>query len=356
MEPNKFHCSYYKENNLSMETTDLFGKKKTKTKKVKQPREDRKVIHETRVKIDLRKLREIVISLKEKVDKVGWDRETPVQRSAFHSWNTVSKFAEEWDNGEDFRIIENVSGGTAGSSARVYYFPSITSYCKPFRECIVPITEGNKFLFFDLKAAEFFLNCVFCNETEAIRHYQAGEDIYLYYKSMFPVGLSRDPIKTTLIANMYNTSAYRTGINCGISETQAQRLLDNIAMRIPSMTMKKNSVIRRARELGYYSCPNGFDQSDMVKIADIDPKKGFNECLALSVYVQSALGLWMQGFIKKLEPRINGTILTVFDSCLLEVRPERAEAAKRWIEANIKPFRIGKICEGSNFLEAYLEA
>ena len=47
MEPNKFHCSYYKENNLSMETTDLFGKKKTKTKKVKQPREDRKVIHET---------------------------------------------------------------------------------------------------------------------------------------------------------------------------------------------------------------------------------------------------------------------------------------------------------------------
>lgn len=83
-----------------METTDLFGKKKSKSKKVKQPREDRKVIHETRVKIDLRKLREIIVKLKENVDKVGWDRETPAQRSAFHSWNTVSKFAEEWDNGE----------------------------------------------------------------------------------------------------------------------------------------------------------------------------------------------------------------------------------------------------------------
>lgn len=336
-------------------TNDLFGQAPKSSKK-KQPREDRRIIHSTRVKIDLVKLREIIQNLKQKVDEVGWDRETKEQRSAFHSWNTVSKFAQEWDNGEDSVIIENVTGGAAGSSARVYYFPSITSYCKAFRECIVPVKEGNKFLFFDLKAAEFFMNCVFCNEQEAIRHYEAGEDVYMYYKNLFPAGLTRHPIKTTLIANMYNTSAYRTGINCGISESQAQRLLDNIAMRIPSMSFKKRIVIERARKLGYYSCPNGFDQTDMVKIADIDPEKGFNECLALSVYVQSALGLWMQNFIKKLEPKINGTVLTVFDSCLLEVRPERAEAAKRWIEANIKPFRIGKICEGSNFLEAYLEA
>lgn len=321
----------------------------------RKPREDRRIIHETRVKVNLVRLREIVDELANELNKVGRERQTQEQRSKFHSWNTVSKFLERVDNGSDSVILENVSGGVTGNSARVYYFPSITSYCKAFRDCIVPLEERNKFLFFDLKAAEFFMNCVFCDEKEAISYYEQGEDIYMHYANLFPQGLGRSPIKTTLIANMYNTTPYRVGLNCGISEGQAELLLNRINRMIPSMTAKKKEVIEHAKKTNAYWCPNGLDQNDLIKVADVDPIKGFNENLALSAYVQSALGKWMQSFISDLASKTKRTVLTVFDSCLLEVTPENEEKAKAWIANRIKPFRIGDIGEGKTFLEAYFK-
>lgn len=332
------------------------------TGETRKPSKDRKIIHETKVRIDLVRLRDLVVELHDDWMFKGGMRgseATKEQRSAFSRYNTVRSFASKYDNGEDSIVLET-SGGVSGASARVYYFPSITSLCKEFRKCIIPLNEGTEFLFFDLKAAEFFLNCIFCNEVEALQHYWNMEDIYMYYSNLFPVGTDREVIKTNLIANMYGTTPYRVGINCGISENAARRILDNIAARVPRMTNNKMRVISKARNSGVYSCPSfdweskKFDTSKLIDVYNWREKgEEFKPLLALSAYVQSSLGCWMQQFIHNLSKRTSGTILTVFDSVLVEVKKERKDAAKRWIMENIKPFRTGSITEGDNFYKVY---
>ncbi len=320
---------------------------------VKEERNDRELVHKTKVRINLKTLRNVVKELEENLDKVGWDRNTAAQRSAFHSWNTVSKFAKEHDNGEDFIVID-IEGCTAGGSKRIYYNPSITSLCKAFRKCIEPLNEGNKFVFFDISAAEFFLNCWYAGETEAVEAYRNGQDIYMHYSYLFPEGTSRDVIKQSLVGNLYGLSSYRLSLNCGISEANADRILNNLANRIPKVTLLKNRIINNARRNGFYSCPNGLEK-EMVNVLSIkDYKDGvFNPLFALSAYTQSGLSMWMHGMIRDLEHRTAGTLLSVFDSVLLEVRAESVERAKAWITKRIVPFRAGTISVGDNFYEAY---
>lgn len=328
--------------------------KKAAKPKARTPREDRKVVHTTKVKIDLIVAREILTQLREAFLAISpnAERVTKEQRSAFHKWNTVRSFLSSYDNGEDFTIIET-SGGTAGSSLRIYYFPSITSNCKEFRRCIVPITPGNKFMFFDLKAAEFVMNCIFCNEAIALAAYHRGDDIYLHYESIFPKGTPRKVIKEAAIANMYGVSAYRVALNAGISENAAENIIRTIQRSIPSMEMNKLRVIHMARNAGAYLCPNGFDQNNLVEVAKVNPGEEFKPLLALSAYVQSALGVWMKGFLANLEPRCKGTLLSVFDSVLFEIKPDNAERAEAWVRKTIYPFRAGTMAIGDNFLEAY---
>lgn len=321
------------------------------TSKKRQPREDRKVVHTTDVKIDLVVLREIVEELKYNLDKVGGRGDSPVQRSAFHSWNTVNKFLKEHDNGEDFVILNNVSGGVAGASARVYYFPSITSLCKKFRRCIVPINPENKFVYFDLKAAEFALNCMFTGEREALDAYYRGEDIYCHYNYIFPENTDRSVKKQCLIANMYGVSDYRVALNCGISESQARVLLQNVARALPKMTKSKEYVIERAKTTGSYWCPSILSNSMYEVYSWKENGDEFKPLLALSAYVQSALGLWMANFINFLEQNVSGTILSVFDSCLFEVPADKVEVTKEWVKKNVRPFVAGDVKSGNNFYE-----
>lgn len=328
--------------------------KPKKASKKRQPREDRIVIHKTKVRIDLVELRKIVADLKADLELVGTQRETHEQRSKFHSWNTVNKFLQEHDNGEDDIIID-AEGGVAGASARVYYFPSITSLCKQFRKCIKPLNKDNVFLFFDLKAAEFFMNCVFCGEQEAVRAYQAGEDIYLHYSHIFPEGTTRKVKKETLIANMYGVTPYRVAMNCGITEFQARNLLSSVAKNLPAMERAKFNVIARARKVNAYFCPKGFNQNELCTISYVKEGEEFSPLLALSAYVQSALGMWMAEFIHRLEKKTSGTILTVFDSVLFEVKKEKVGIAKEWINQSIAPFRAGGIFVGDSFYDAYIQ-
>jgi hypothetical protein len=335
--------------------------------KERQPREDRKVVYSTKVKIDLNILRSVVrdlLTTYQEVDPLR-RKETKAARSAFHKWNTVSKFLERVDTREDSTVID-VEGATAGSSLRIYHFPSITSLCKEFRKCIVPLNDKNKFVFFDLKSAEFFMNCVFCQETEAIKAYQEGKDIYEFYSNIFPVNSQRSEMKEVLIANMYGVSSYRVGKNLGISEGKAESLLNRVQSRLISMERAKGTRINYAHIKDGYYCPNGFDQTTLVRVAGYEPPKvspkfgstvesdGFNPLLALSAYVQSALGVWMKDFVEKLQPKLSGgTILTVFDSVLFEISPEQEKSAIDWCVRHIAPFRAGKFATGKSFYEVY---
>lgn len=304
-------------------------------------------IHKTKVRIDRNRLSQVVDSLKENYEKIG-TRETHEGRSRFSAYNNISKFQERLSSvvGD----IIDVQGEAKGSSARVYYKPSITSLAMPFRECIVPIKEGNKFVFFDIKSAEFFMNCVFCGEVEAVQAYQRGEDIYMYYKGIFPPDTPRAVIKETLIANMYGVTSYTVSKRLGCSESYAQNILNKVSRALPRMTAHKAKVIAYARRHNAYFAPNGFDQTNLIKIADVDGE--FKPLLALSAYVQSALGLFVQGLITKLQPKCKGTILTVFDAVAAEINPKNFERYKAWIDVNISPFRVDKYAMGNNFLEA----
>jgi len=327
--------------------------------------------HTTKVRIDLQKLSEVTSNLAAEYAKIG-HKETFAGRSAFCAWNNIARFGERiaglnpkdmidcLDRNETHATI-NITGTAKGATARVYYTPSVTSLAKPFRQCVVPIKEGNTFLFFDLKAAEFYLFCVFAQEESAIASYHRGEDIYMNYAPLFPTGTERKVIKKVMIANMYDTTAYRVGIDVGISESRAQMLLDNIARKVPRMTAMKQTIILNARRKRGYFAPTGLDQTNLMKVADIEPPKnpaklefgqdstGFKYRLALSAYVQSALGYWMQNALLKVEAKTSGTLLSVFDSMLIELQPHRVDAAKKFMASLVFPFKVDTYTTADNF-------
>lgn len=281
-----------------------------------------------------------------------------IARSLFTQWNNLQKLYERLIGGEIFaersgsECTFDVEGKVDGHSARVYYRPSVTSLTKSVRKTIVPTDPNNVFVFFDLKAAEFIMNCVFCGETEATEAYQRGEDAYMHYAYIFPEGTSRETIKTILIAQMYGTTAYRVSKQLGVSETVAQRMLDMVARALPKMTMQKRRVIAYAMKTNAYWAPRGFNQQDLVKIAEVNPETGFSPDFALSALAQSALGFFMQDFITKLLPKTTGTLLTVFDSVLCEMKPESMQRYVDWVTKHISPFRADGFHYGKTFWEA----
>lgn len=180
------------------------------------------IIHKSQVRLNLETLQGVISNLKASFDEVG-HKENHLGRSRFSAWNNINKFTERVAPlSEDGKFVQfEVQGEAKGATARVYYSPSVTSLAMPFREAIVPLQDKNVFVFFDIKSAEFFMNCVFCQETEAVQAYQRGEDIYMHYSYLFPPGTDRKVIKTILIANMYGTTAYSVAKQLGCSDIYA---------------------------------------------------------------------------------------------------------------------------------------
>lgn len=308
----------------------------------------------TQVRIDLKGLKETIKELKGDYDKIG-NRDSYDGRSKFNAWNNISHFYQRIDNGEDSVVIP-VIGSAKGSSARVYYKPSVTSLAKPIRKHIIPVVPGNQFMYFDLKAAEFFLNCLMCKATKAVEAYKNGEDIYSIYKSIFPEGTDRKIYKEILIAFMYDVTPYTISKKVGCSESYAGRMLEKVINSLVEIQNEKLTRILYAKANKGYFAPRLQDsQTTLVKVADFNPKTGFVPELALSCYVQSALGFWMQSRIEKISPRIKGTLLTVFDSMLLEHNPENAEKLRDYLINFIKPFRADSFSIGKTFYEAQYE-
>lgn len=269
--------------------------------------------------------------------KVRGDDSVKPIRSAFSRYNNLYHFykrllqeetpkenipvIKKFDDGS---VLINVVASAKGNSARVYFKPSITSLTKEVRKAIVPINEENIFVYMDIRAAEFALRCIQAQDEEHLANYCNGGDIYMTKADLFPKGTGRDKIKRCLIASMYGRTAYSTAKDLGITETQAQRILDNIDRNFTKLTMLKRSIIQYDRvKNGYYS-PNGFNQNDLVKVASIDRVKGFDPNLAWSVYTQSALGFIMQQFSTKFlenQKGVQQTFLSIFDSIVVEIKP-----------------------------------
>ena len=201
--------------------------------------------------------------------------------------------------GGDPKYFDDVMTGTSkGNTARVYYNPSYTQYPRVVRKAVVPMNPENKFVYLDIKSAEYILNCIFAGDEKTLEIYRNGGDPYLAYSDEFPEGTTRDQMKTALIANMYGMSAFTLAKRLGISESAAKQILKSINRSRPAQAMLNMSITMRAINSGAYYCPNGINKDDILKVADIDPEVGYSENRALSVYTQSALGVWMQSKIR----------------------------------------------------------
>lgn len=257
--------------------------------------------------------------------------------------------------GGDPKYFDDVMTGTSkGNTARVYYNPSYTQYPRVVRKAVVPMNPENKFVYLDIKSAEYILNCIFAGDEKTLEIYRNGGDPYLAYSDEFPEGTTRDQMKTALIANMYGMSAFTLAKRLGISESAAKQILKSINRSRPAQAMLNISITMRAINSGAYYCPNGINKDDILKVADIDPEVGYSENRALSVYTQSALGVWMQSKIREVQEFVeqDSTLITVFDSILFEVNKQAdEEQIKSQLKALVAPFRAD-IGFGVNFYEA----
>lgn len=308
--------------------------------------------YSTKVKISLPVLEEIIPQLKRNYEAVG-NRNSTEGRSLFSTWNNVQKFYERINTlDSDRNPVLQVIGSAKGGTTRIYFKPSVTSMPKIFRKAVIPLCNKDVFIYTDFKAAEFFMNCVFAGENEAVDAYHRGEDIYMHYAYVFPENTPRTVIKQSLIGYLYGISSYRLAKNLGISDVQAERLLRLINQKLPNLTNFKRRIISYDLKHKGYFCPNGFDQGDLIKVADIDPVKGFSENYALSAYTQSALGCFVQSLITRLRPKVNGTLLSVFDSLLIEVHPSKVEELKSLLAEEVSPFRYSDFSVGDSFYDA----
>lgn len=251
-------------------------------------------------------------------------------------------------------IVESMTGSSKGNSTRVYYSPSYTQYPKIIRKAIIPMNPENKFVYFDVKSAEFIMNCILAGDYRTVEAYKSGEDVYVLYRDLFPEGTSRSQMKEALISNMYGVYPSTLANRLGVSLKEASQILMSINSHMEAQSRMKKMVTTFCRQNNFYVCPEEFDPFVMVKVSDVDQEFGFNENRALSIFTQSALGLWMHRVLRKLLDRVpeGSTVLSVFDSALFEVpKTMPNEEIIDLVKEIADPFNV-EIGVGPNFLDA----
>lgn len=256
-------------------------------------------------------------------------------------------------------FVDSMTGTSKGNTARIYYNPSYTQYPKVIRKAIVPLNPENKFVYFDVKAAEYILNCIFAGDEKTLDVYRAGGDPYTVYSDIFPAGTTRPQMKEALIANMYGMSSYTLAKRLACSQDEAERILLAVNLRRPAQAKLNQEILRRAEKAGAYFCPNGVNRDELVQVAEVDPSVGYNPNRALSVYTQSALGLWMQSMIRKMLDYVDPsseTLISVFDSMLFEVdKSVDEDQVRTFVNELAAPFRV-EVGFGNNFYSAQTSA
>lgn len=320
-------------------------------------------VHKTQVRIDRTILANVIDEAKIDYDKVG-HRDSSEGRSKFSIWNNISKFENRLFTGEE--ILEVVATADDEATQRVYYSPSVTSLSKPFRKCIVPLNPDNEFMFFDIKCAEFIMTAIFAGQNDVVKAYLEGRDPYDELKNCFPEGTPREHYKTTLIASLFGGTPYSTSLRLGISEGQADRLHTHAKKALTNIESHKDVIKFWAVKNKCYRYPVNLKKTEyktmpykLLKKTKYSPARvAFNENQALSVFTQSAFGYWMQELIYKVyhrkdgRPRSNmGTVLTVFDSMLIEINPKLRKEWEEFIVKSIAPFKAD-VSFGKTFYEA----
>lgn len=255
-------------------------------------------------------------------------------------------------------FTDHMTGTSKGNTARVYYSPSYTQAPRKVRKGVVPVREGNKFIYLDITAAEFVMNSYLIGDQRIVEANLRGEDVYLAYKDIFPAGTPRDFIKNSLIATMYGATYFTVQKMVGCTEREAKGVIRLIDEAIPLRVKFAARVEELAQRTRSYWSGTGFSFDQPVKISDVPFGEPVNLRRALSIATQSALGIWMQGLLLTLRERLpqDTTLIQVFDSVLFEVPEiESFDNIREELKLYVSPFNF-KIGEGPTFYEAQISA
>ena len=300
--------------------------------------------YETPIKFNIKLLKDAVMEMQE---SEGFTK--TAKNNAMSLFNKLYKLSFGSDE-----FTTTMVGESKGNTCRVYYKPSYTQYPKPVRKGIVPVKEGNMFVYFDLKAAEYILNCILAGDDRTVESYMKGEDPYMVYSELFPAGTDRKVMKEALIGNMYGLSPFTLAKRANVSEDRAKFILAQLNRNMPAQAALKHRILSATRALNGYICAAGLDSKTELKVADVDPSVGYSENRALSVYTQSALGVYMQSLLERLATQF--TLIQVFDSVLIEVGADTdVNDLVYAVKDLISPFRA-EIGFGRTFYEAMQDA
>ena len=254
-------------------------------------------VHQTKVKYSIPKLKEVEEALrKDWADKGGTT--TGPERREFLSWSKVYKFLNGLTPTNEEAVL-TVEGSYSGQSTRVYYKPSVTSMPKLTRKALIPMTKGNRFVFMDLKSAEFILACLYAGMTDIVEAYRNGLDPYDFYAKKLGISsYSRDVYKRIFIGYVYGITSYTVAKQLGVSEMLADRFLavmERQAWQLTRLKMmikdfdKKPISSMHAYAQGVYKFPLQLVEKPS-EFSYFLPDKPWSDNLAWSAYIQSALG------------------------------------------------------------------
>lgn len=303
---------------------------------------------DTEVRVDVKVLRSIVGELKKTVE-TNSDKTTAEGRSAAHQYSTISKFLESVDKGNDIELL-HLHGEEGKDSTHISYKPTLMSLAKIVRKSILPKNDGNVFVFANLKVPEILMALVFAQDKNAIKVYREQDDFVGYYRDKLfgtEALMSNETALAVLMAEVYGMDSVSLAHRLAITEEMAKPLIEKLDSEFPLWKIAKEDIVGYGRLKNAYFCPNKFDSTDMQQVCEVDKKKGFLASKAVSTYVHSAFGLWMQNTVDKLSQLyLDGdttkgkALLSIFDAVFVEMPKSSVEAFRKWYETWVSPFRI----------------
>ena len=276
--------------------------------------------------------------------------------------SSLSSLPEYVDSNNETHINWKLIGYDATS--RVYNEPSVTSLPKTARRMFVA-RPGKKFIYFDLKSAELFMCMVCGKQNDFVEKYFEGADLHRFTASKV-FGVAEDLItkeqrnaaKTVNFAILYGASGYTIAKDLNVSESEGDKIYADWLASFPAIENHIRLVHQNAGKIQRAITPFG-------RVRKLPNRNGY---LSQEAYRQSLNTRYQSGVadclkiaVTKLDAKGYDVMLSVFDSCLLEVDENMSleQVTNDVAEAldftklipNLK-FRF-EIAEGKTWLDAY---
>lgn len=232
-------------------------------------------------------------------------------------------------------------------TSRVYSgSPSLSQVPKIIRNAIIP-HEGKKYLYVDLKAAEFYILCKWAKCQILVDAYEAGVDLYTFIaKCIFGkeeiTKSERDTMKVVVLSILYGSEGSAAARVLHLSEEESKSYFTKFLDMFPEIALFQLKAYTYTVSHGYAM---SFYFRPRVLKEDLRSLDAARKRQSVNAAVQNTLADVVKICIGKMD--VNSDIkfvTTVFDSVLFEVPLDYTkEQAKLFIDSFLsysKPFKF----------------